>query len=72
VETSIARLVPSVICNEYIFRCHPIGILIDTGSCHLGYIQNRKRCKSVSSVYRCIPQVACNTGVQMDNNVDDI
>jgi hypothetical protein len=26
-----------VICNEYIFRCHPIGILVDTGSCHLGY-----------------------------------
>jgi hypothetical protein len=35
----------------------------------VGYIQNRKRCKSVSSVYRCNPQVACNTGVQMDNNL---
>jgi hypothetical protein len=36
-------------------------VVLDTGSCHLGYIQNRKRCKSVSSVYRCNPQVACNT-----------
>ena len=58
-----------MICNEYIFRCHPIGILVDTGSCHLGYFQNRKRCKSVSSVYCCSPQLSCNTGVQMDNNI---
>jgi hypothetical protein len=63
------KLHTSVICNEYMFRCHPIGILVDTGSCHLGYIQNRKRCKFVSSVYRCNPQVTCNTGVQMDNNL---
>jgi hypothetical protein len=28
-----------------------------------------KRCKSVSSLYCCNPQVACNTGVQMDNNL---
>jgi hypothetical protein len=39
--------------------CTSVGILVDTGSCHLGYIQDRKRCKSVSSVYRCNPQVAC-------------
>jgi hypothetical protein len=63
------KLHTSVICNKYIFRCHPVGILVDTGSCHLGYIQSRKRCKSVSSVYRCNPQVASNTGVQMDNNL---
>ena len=54
---------------EYIFRCLPIGILVDTESCHLGYFQNRKRCKSVSSVYCCSPQLSCNTGVQMDNNI---
>jgi hypothetical protein len=48
---------------------HSVGILVDMGSCHLAYIQNRKRCKSVSSVCRCNPRVACNTGVQMDNNL---
>jgi hypothetical protein len=65
----VRKLHTLVICNEYIFRCHPIGILVDTGSCHLGYIQNRKRCKSISSAYRCNPQVACHTGVQMNNNL---
>jgi hypothetical protein len=28
----VRKLHTSVICNEYIFRCHPIGILVDTGT----------------------------------------